>query len=93
MQLTTRDKMIRYAATSELLYELNEKAFALNEDQLASKLSDGVLHQLYDEACEVSELALRWFVHLSLIFYVIFACRCSYRNREIWESVQDSTWN
>lgn len=77
MQLTARDKEIRHAATSELLYELNAKAFALSDD-LQSKLSKAVLHQLYDEACEVSELALRWFVNLYLNFYMIFDCRCSY---------------
>lgn len=73
MQVTARDKKIRYAAASDLLNELNEKEFYLNE-YLASKLSKAVLHQLYDEACEVSELAQRWFVHLSLHFYVIFDC-------------------
>lgn len=71
--MTSKDKKIIYAATSDLLYELNEKTFVLNEDP-TSKLSEVVLHQLYDEACEVSKLALRWFVHLSLNFYVIFDC-------------------
>lgn len=91
MQITERVKKVRYEATSDLLHELVKKEFDLNED-LASKLSKAVLHQLYDEVCEVSELALRWFVHLSLHFYVIFDCRCSYRNRKIWESVQGITW-
>ncbi|KAK1402413.1 Cullin-associated NEDD8-dissociated protein 1 [Heracleum sosnowskyi] len=57
-KITERDKKIRYEATSDLLHELNKKEFDLNEE-LASKLSKAVLHKLYDEACEVSQLALR----------------------------------
>ncbi|XP_074329684.1 cullin-associated NEDD8-dissociated protein 1-like [Apium graveolens] len=55
-EVTGNNKKIRYAATSDLLHKLKEKSLVLDQ-YLLSKLSNAILHLLYDEACEVSELA------------------------------------
>jgi hypothetical protein len=63
--MTGKDKDYRYMATSDLLNELNKEGFKADTD-LEIKLSNIVLQQLDDVAGDVSGLAVKWYVSLSL---------------------------
>jgi cullin-associated NEDD8-dissociated protein 1 len=68
--MTGKDKDYRYMATSDLLNELNKEGFKADTD-LEIKLSNIVLQQLDDVAGDVSGLAVKWYVSLSLSLSLI----------------------
>ncbi|KAL8513591.1 hypothetical protein ACS0TY_012894 [Phlomoides rotata] len=68
--MTGKDKDYRYMATSDLLNELNKDGFKIDVD-IEATLSNIVIQQLDDAACDVSGLAVKWSVPV-LIHYVVF---------------------